>query len=304
MYIRFLLVLVIAILVQGCASNYKSNPKHSLAWNISKASDITIKEMPQEKFENAVGKNYDGNTNALLDAGFSSGIVDYAWYSSTGILTLADIGTTFGISLLLRLNEPDDPATKDHILAWMPKSFASDEEDAVHKMMRLLVDTLKELPEPQASLIDWERTELEIKNVDQKFLASNYRFNVYFTGGECEVFDCILYMNLFEPEIVGRPDFINNEENTFFHFKPDGREIPNILVACGFPSKHRPSGKPLITDNSISISKCSTRMEKVKNMYYSLLPDWFNIYRVPQKYGNPLPNLQNRDKLMLYIKPS
>jgi hypothetical protein len=51
---------------------------------MSKASDLTIEEVPQEKFDKAVASDYDGDTNILLDAGLTSGIVGLAWYSSTG----------------------------------------------------------------------------------------------------------------------------------------------------------------------------------------------------------------------------
>jgi len=304
MYKQILLAFAALFLIQGCASNYKTDTDHSLAWNISKASDVKIKEVPQEKFAKAVGQNYDGDMNKLLDAGLSSGVVDLAWYSSTGILTLADIGTTFGISLLLRMAEPEDPARKEHILAWMPESSAEDEEDAVQKMVRTLVDTLKKLPEPHASLVDWEKTEREINNVEQKFLKSEYQFNVYFTGDECDVFDCKLFMNLFEPELTGRPDFIKNNEDSVYHFKPDGFDIPNILFLCESPNKFFPSGKPLITTTSYDITKCRTRMRKISDIYFTLLPDWFYLYKLPSQGGNPLPYLQHKGDVMLYVKPS
>lgn len=305
MYKKILLAVTTLLLIQGCASNYKSDTNHSLAWNISKASDVKVDEIPQNKFEEAIRRAFDGDLNngemnKLLDAGLTSGFVD----SSTGLLALADVRIAFDLSLLLRLGEPDNPATKDHILAWMPSSAAKDEEEAVHVMIRTLVETLKKLPEPYASSIDWEKTEREMKEVEQPFLKSYYRLIVYFTGGVCDVVDCRLYMHLFEPELVSKPDFIHNKEEAFYHFKPDGHDVPNIFVGCGFPSAFFPSAKPIITGPWVDITNCSKKMMMVQEAYFSLLPDWFYVYKSPQEYGNTLPNLQRKDDLMLYIKPT
>jgi hypothetical protein len=310
-YISLFLVLSFVFL-QGCASgyrsDYKSNSSHSEAWNISKASNIRINEIPEKKMREALGDSYDNEeTGVLVQSAIDSGVVSAALLSTNGFLMLSEIGTSFGLSLLLNATRPDDPEFTDHILAWMPSNLAKNVEDAAKQMIRISVEAFKQIPEDHPWKIDWVKTYENLEKVDTSFLNSRYDFQLYFEGGECDVFDCMLFIYVYEPNLTLKPDFINADVEQYYHFYPYGNYFPMASVFCNYPKPEMDilmkfkSGKPKVKETSYDFKACQDRGKKLYEQWLSWMPNWFFAYRSPSRTN--LPYLTNQDKILLYIKP-
>ena len=296
------------ILLQGCASAYKSDTSHSMAWNVSKASDIRVDEISEKKLKEALGDSYDSeDTGVLTRTAIDTGIVSSALFSAQSFLTLSQIGTSFGLSLLLNATRPDDPHFKNHTLAWMPMALAKDEEDAAKQMIKIAVESFKNMPDDHEWKIDWAKTNANMQKIGNSFLNSRYEFTLYFEGGECDVFDCMFFIYLFEPELTPKPDFINAKGEEVYHFKPDGHAFPSANVMCSYPNKiidslrHFKSGKPIITESSYDIKDCYNKVGKLGREWITWMPSWFYKYHRPTK--TKLPYLASKEKILLYIKP-
>lgn len=295
-------------LLQGCASAYKSDTTHSLAWNISKASDIRVDEIPEKKLKQVLGDSYDiEETSVIAKAAIDTGIVNSALLSTQGFLTLGQLGASLGLSLLFHAAQPDDPHFKDHTLAWMPVSLAENEEDAAKHMIKVAVEALKNMPETHRWKVDWSKTYKELSNLETPFLSNRYEYNLYFKGDECDVFDCTLFIYLFEPEITLKPDFLNYDEDNAYHFKPDGHAFPNASLYCELPNKvidnlrMFKSGKALVNDSEYDFDECRKTAAALRKDWISWMPSWFFIYAPPTK--SSLPYLSNKDRVLLYVEP-
>lgn len=209
------------VFLQGCSSAYKSDSSHSKAWNISKASDIRITEIPERKLREALGDSYDAEeTGVLAQSAVDTGVVSAALLSTRGFLLLSEIGTSFGLSLLLNATRPDDPEFTDHILAWMPSNLAKNDEEAAKEMIRISVEAFKQMPEDHPWKIDWVKTYENLEKVGTSFLNNRYDFQLYFEGDECDVFDCMLFVYIYEPDLTSKPDFISANVEQTYHFYP------------------------------------------------------------------------------------
>ena len=151
----------------------------------------------EKKLKEALGDSYDSeDTGVLTRTAIDTGIVSSALFSAQSFLTLSQIGTSFGLSLLLNATRPDDPHYKDHTLAWMPMALAKDEEDAAKQMIKIAVESFKNMPDDHEWKIDWAKTNANMQKIGNSFLNSRYEFTLYFEGGECDVFDCMFFIYL------------------------------------------------------------------------------------------------------------
>lgn len=297
-----------ALMFQGCSTTNKTDPNHSLAWNISKAAGVNVREIPQEEFDKAAGKEFNGQKSSkMFDMAALSSTASYAQYYDIGFLTRADIWENIGYSTLFVMLEPDDPAGKDHFLAWMPASLSPDEKSAVRELARTFVHALKGLPEPYPSMVDWKKTEDAIKSIETNFFKPDFNLDVYLAGGECDVFDCALRIKIFEPVLKTPPDFIKSNETSAYAFGPEDFAIPQVHLACMLPNQFSKSGKPIIEEKTPEFMSCSKRFSLLWDEYAKGLPSWIYTYwnHVPKsETAVRIPNLSTKEGRLLYIQPS
>lgn len=285
--------------ISGCVSKpskyaikgYTSNPKISLAANVTKAAGLPkIKDVKLEKHQQ---QQIINNKNTL------AGSLVFATAS-----TLSDLNqlgmATFPLSFLTwsMMDAKGDLRVGRKFYSWMPREMAKTPEEAVEVLGTLLTQALrktlekKPLPEPYHVELD-KPIPLQREKYTGKHFSYKYGYKV--TGGECDNKPCSISCN-------------------YMYRVPDGDTLPYPGLAPDFLG----GGEAWVFSRyTVFYPTFPHDIEKVPEYQAETigpillelskqLPKWNYIYMhnfYATKEGKPFPIVLNEGEGLLFIKP-
>lgn len=239
----------------------------SQAKKITDAAGLSLYDVPEEKMPKSIQKDGNGVFGFAGAASIPVGTAAHVFTPEAGL----SVGAATGLSLLSILSSTaKKPEQWYRIIAWAPKDFASDVENAREKMKRLIGDAFS------AAIQD----PISAQELDKLTRQSIIRIE----APHCL---CAILINTYsKPHIDQAPEWLGHYSsyawtpvlfNSSMYFSP------------GYP----------MADKSKSLAEKMDVFKRVSEK----LPAWAYIYVPADPQGSPVPVVYSQGRALLFVRP-
>ncbi len=162
-----------------------SDESHSRAYNIAQAGglyDVSDKYVPRENYESLQFAGSAATNSLLFTSSFGANL---------------DLTSGLGLGLVTSLLEQPDTASRNSVIAWMPKSEASSTKNAQEKLLSEMKTTIESTLEEMG--LEYEATNGNSeRKVEFYFHSEEYGCPIY-KPGMTNVDLCYIATEVFEP---------------------------------------------------------------------------------------------------------
>ena len=241
-------VSIMSVIMTGCASTSQPvsyDESHSRAYNIAQAGglyDVSDKYVPRENYESLQFAGSAATNSLLFTSSFGANL---------------DLTSGLGLGLVTSFLEQPDTASRNSVIAWMPKSEASSTKNAQEKLLSEMKTAIESTLEEMG--LEYEATNGNSeRKVEFYFHSEEYGCPIY-KPGMTNVDLCYIATEVFEPREAKAPSFVGVDEIDSYAFESNHSVYYNRFRVTPGKGSHVPS-------------------DKIYSLVSGKLPSWAYVY--------------------------
>lgn len=274
-----------ALLLSACASNgvpteVRYDPDKSEALNVTEMAGLEgLKDIPAQQW------NSDDPVGDTLDASYA---VSNIFTPAPGF-DLAG-GLAFSALFILANNEPEHPATYNHLWLWLPEEMVKSTEHGNELAKKLVYDAVLSSFDPKKKLVEKTR-------VFKPLLAGNSEYKTLVEPGCPEFHDT--HNDAYELDCSGdlTPKISYYYQDALDHVAP----APTFTNISG-----NARGPVEVAFHATGIFRDQIWKKRDRNFWQKVstkLPSWAFIYVAPDERKSLPPVVLNKGEALMFVRP-